>query len=90
TVMELEKSVFSPIGGQRIDLQEVNDPIFAEGMMGKGTAIIPNDDEVMTAPFDGKISMIAPSKHAVGIISEDGVEILIHVGLDTVKMNGEG
>ncbi|MGO3048632.1 MAG: beta-glucoside-specific PTS transporter subunit IIABC [Staphylococcus sp.] len=85
----LETTIYAPIHGQTIALSEVNDPIFSEGMMGKGIAIKPYDNTVL-APLDGVISMIAPSKHAIGITSENGVELLIHVGLDTVQLNGKG
>ncbi|PTI78837.1 PTS beta-glucoside transporter subunit EIIBCA [Staphylococcus succinus] len=85
----LETTIYAPIHGQTIALSEVNDPIFSEGMMGKGIAIKPYDNTIL-APLDGVISMIAPSKHAIGITSENGVELLIHVGLDTVQLNGKG
>lgn len=85
----LETTIYAPIHGQTIALSEVNDPIFSEGMMGKGIAIKPHDNTIL-APLDGVISMIAPSKHAIGITSENGVELLIHVGLDTVQLNGKG
>ncbi len=86
---KLETNAYSPISGEITPLSEVNDPIFAEGMMGQGIAIKPNDQTVH-APFDGVISMIAASKHAIGITSTTGVEMLIHVGLDTVQLNGDG
>ncbi len=85
----LEESVQSPVEGFKVSLSEVDDPIFAEGMMGKGVAIQPTSEEIK-APIEGIISMVAPSKHAIGITSNNGVELLIHVGLDTVKLDGEG
>lgn len=85
----LETTVFSPIKGTVLPLSEVNDPIFAQEMMGKGLAIQPSANTVVS-PIEGVVSMIAPSKHAIGITSTTGVEILIHVGLDTVQLNGEG
>ena len=85
----LETTVFSPIKGSVLPLSEVNDPIFAQEMMGKGLAIQPSANTVVS-PIEGVVSMIAPSKHAIGITSTTGVEILIHVGLDTVQLNGEG
>ena len=85
----LETTVFSPIKGTVLPLSEVNDPIFAQEMMGKGLAIQPSENTVVS-PIEGVVSMIAPSKHAIGITSTTGVEILIHVGLDTVQLNGEG
>ena len=85
----LETTVYSPIKGTVLPLSEVNDPIFAQEMMGKGLAIQPSANAVVS-PIEGVVSMIAPSKHAIGITSTTGVEILIHVGLDTVQLNGEG
>ncbi|MGA4514488.1 beta-glucoside-specific PTS transporter subunit IIABC [Staphylococcus caledonicus] len=85
----LESDIYAPLNGLVIPLSEVDDPIFAEEMMGKGLAIQPDNYEV-EAPIDGVVSMIAVSKHAIGITSPEGVELLIHVGLDTVKLNGEG
>lgn len=85
----LETKVFTPISGEIVPLSKVNDPIFAEGMMGEGIAIKPNEQTVHS-PFNGTVSMVAVSKHAIGITSATGVEVLIHVGLDTVQLNGEG
>ena len=83
------KEIKSPISGKVIELEKVNDPVFSSGAMGKGVAIEPIDNKVY-APFDGVIEFIADTKHAIGLLSEDGVEVLIHVGMDTVKMNGKG
>lgn len=82
------KTVASPLVGQVIPLSEVNDPIFASEAMGKGCAVIPTEGKVY-APFDGTIVGLLDSHHAVGIESENGIEILIHVGMDTVKLNGK-
>lgn len=87
--MNLNNEIKSPITGKVIALSEVKDPVFSSGAMGKGIAIEPKDNKVY-APFDGTIEFIAESKHAIGLLSESGAEILIHVGMDTVKMNGEG
>lgn len=86
---QLESDVYAPLNGLIVPLSEVGDPIFSEGMMGKGLAIQPENYEIK-APIDGTISMEAVSKHAIGITSSDGIELLIHVGLDTVKLNGKG
>lgn len=86
---QLESDVYAPLNGLIVPLSEVDDPIFSEGMMGKGLAIQPENYEIK-APIDGTISMVAVSKHAIGITSSNGVELLIHVGLDTVKLNGKG
>lgn len=79
----------SPISGKVIELEKVDDPVFSSGAMGKGIAIEPMDNKVY-APFNGTIEFIADTKHAIGLLSEDGVEVLIHVGMDTVKMQGRG
>ena len=83
------KEIKSPISGKVIELEKVNDPVFSSGAMGKGVAIEPLDNKVY-APVNGTIEFIADTKHAIGLLSEDGVEVLIHVGMDTVKMNGRG
>ncbi|KMY32722.1 PTS N-acetyl glucosamine transporter subunits IIABC [Lysinibacillus xylanilyticus] len=78
-----------PITGDLIPLAEVPDEAFSSGIMGPGFGIHPKDGTVY-APFDGQVVMIFPSKHAIGLKSDTGVELLIHVGLDTVKLNSEG
>ena len=84
-----EKEVLSPLNGKVIPLKEVHDEVFSSEMMGKGCAILPSEGKIY-APFNGKVVGLLDSHHAVGMESEDGVEILIHVGMDTVKLNGEG
>ena len=78
----------APMKGKCVSIKEVPDPTFAEEILGKGIAVIPQDGHVY-APADGKISTVFPTGHAVGITTADGAEILIHIGLDTVKLNGE-
>ena len=79
--------VYSPLQGNAIALEEVNDATFASGVLGKGFAIVPEDGKVY-APFDGTLELVYDTKHALGMISKDGVEVLIHVGLNTVELNG--
>lgn len=80
--------ITSPIEGKLIALSEVKDAAFAQGALGKGVAIIPSIGE-MRAPVTGEVTTLFPSLHAVGITSDNGVEILIHVGLDTVQLEGK-
>ncbi|WP_432353516.1 PTS sugar transporter subunit IIA [Sporosarcina sp. A2] len=84
-----EESFVMPIDGTVIQLSDVPDPVFAQEMMGPGFAIDLAGDTICS-PVDGKVVSVFPTKHAIGLESETGIEILIHVGLDTVKLNGEG
>jgi sugar PTS system EIIA component len=81
--------IHSPLTGKLISLEEVPDPVFSQKMMGDGIAIEPTDGKVVS-PVDGEIVQVFPTKHAVGIKAVNGAEILIHIGLETVSMNGEG
>lgn len=89
TVLDGRKEIKNPISGRVLPLSKVEDAVFSSGAMGDGIAIDPTDNKVY-APFDGSVEFIADTKHAVGLKSDDGVELLIHVGMDTVKMNGKG
>ena len=80
--------VFSPIDGKVISLDKVNDGVFSEGMLGKGIAIEPSIGRAVS-PINGVVSTVFETKHAIGLTSDDGIEILIHIGIDTVKLNGE-
>lgn len=84
-----EVKVIAPVEGKVVDLSEVPDPVFAERMMGEGVAIEPTDGTVVS-PVDGEIVQIFHTNHAVGIKTKSGVEVLIHIGLETVSMEGEG
>lgn len=81
-------TVYAPMNGKSIPLEEVNDGVFSERMLGDGAAIEPADGRV-TAPFDGVVSMVFDTKHAIGLTSDNGIELLIHVGIDTVQLNGK-
>ena len=81
--------VYCPIQGKVIPLEEIPDDTFATGVLGEGCGIQPAVGRVV-APFDGEVTTVAESKHAIGLASSDGMELLIHVGINTVEMNGEG
>ncbi len=83
------KTVYAPVEGTAIPSSEVEDPTFAAEALGKGLAIIPSIGKVV-APFDGTVDMLFDTKHAVAVTSDDGVELLIHVGIDTVALEGKG
>ena len=82
-------TVYAPVSGTAIPSEEIPDETFATGVLGQGVGINPSEG-VVVAPFDGEISSITETHHAVGVTSPDGMELLIHVGVDTVAMNGEG
>lgn len=81
--------LYAPIDGELIALEEVPDPVFSEKMMGDGIAVKPENGTVV-APVHGEIVQIFPTKHAIGIKTDMGAEVLIHIGLETVNLNGEG
>lgn len=83
-----EIDIFAPLTGEAVELEKVDDPTFAEGILGKGAAIIPSEGKA-AAPFDGTVISVFDTKHAVSLRSEEGLEVLIHIGLDTVKLNGK-
>ena len=80
--------VYAPIKGKAMPLEEVNDGVFSAGMLGKGIGIEPAEGRAVS-PVNGTVSVVFDTKHAIGITSDEGVEILIHIGLDTVQLNGE-
>ncbi|MCP3027407.1 PTS glucose transporter subunit IIA [Halobacillus sp. A5] len=81
--------VVAPVNGRVVDLKEVPDPVFAEKMMGEGLAVKPADGEVFS-PVEGEVVQLFPTNHAIGLKTRNGVEVLIHIGLETVSMEGEG
>ncbi|EME8188918.1 PTS transporter subunit IIBC [Enterococcus faecium] len=85
-VLGIEKELFTVATGEVIALTDVNDPVFSQKMMGDGFAVIPATGEV-TAPLSGKIVSVFPTKHAIGMQTAEGAEVLIHMGLDTVHMS---
>ena len=81
--------ILSPVTGRAIKLDEVPDPVFSGKILGDGAAVIPSEGKILS-PVDGEVASVAETLHAYGIRTEDGLEILIHVGIDTVQMNGDG
>ena len=84
-----ETIIYAPVSGKVICREDIPDETFASGIMGEGVGIKP-EEEIIVAPFDGEITSVVDTGHAVGLTSSDGVELLIHVGVDTVKMQGDG
>lgn len=81
--------IVSPMNGRAVSVTEVPDPVFAQKVLGDGVGILPSGGEVV-APVSGTVAQIAHTLHAIGLESDDGLEILVHLGVDTVKLNGEG
>lgn len=79
----------SPITGQYVAIEDIPDPVFAQKMMGEGFGIEPSEG-VVVAPIDAEVVNVFPTKHAIGLKASNGIELLIHIGLETVAMNGEG
>lgn len=82
------KKVYSPMNGQLVSLDDVHDNVFSSKMMGEGVAIKPTDGKIY-APFDAKVVTVFPTKHAIGLKSDSGIELMIHIGLDTVELKGK-
>ncbi|MGG5329370.1 PTS sugar transporter subunit IIA [Enterococcus sp. AZ163] len=84
-----KKEIYCPVNGEVIAIGAVSDPVFASKAMGDGFAVEPLDGAIY-APMTGKVTSIFPTKHAIGLVTDDGLELLIHIGIDTVALNGEG
>lgn len=82
-------TIASPLTGTVVMLSDVDDPVFAERVMGDGVAIAPSDGRVVS-PVDGTIERLFPGGHGIALQTADGVQVLVHVGLETVKLRGEG
>ena len=89
TVLSESAEVVSPLAGQVKPLSQATDPVFSSGVMGQGVVIEPSQGELVS-PVNGTVTVLFPTKHAVGIVSEEGVEMLMHIGMDTVSLDGKG
>ena len=85
---QAEKIIAAPVSGKAVPMSEVSDPTFSQEILGKGAAIIPSEGKIV-APADGLVTMVFDTKHAVSLTTEFGAELIIHIGLDTVQLNGE-
>ena len=88
TLPEEQLAVYAPSKGELIPISEVADPVFSEKMMGDGFAVLPEANEVF-APISGTILNVFPTKHAIGIQTDNGLEVLLHMGINTVDLKGE-
>lgn len=86
---ELEYKISAPLSGRCVPITEVSDQTFSDKILGDGVAIIPTDGKILS-PVDGTVSTVADTKHAFGFLSDDGLDVLVHVGLETVALKGEG
>lgn len=84
-----EKILLFPAKGTALPLSDVPDEVFSSGMLGIGAAVLPSEG-IVYAPMSGKIESVADSRHAYTIVSEDGVEMMVHIGIDTVSLKGKG
>lgn len=84
-----EETIVAPLSGKVVNLEEVPDPVFSQKMMGDGIAIEPTEGKVVS-PVAGEIVQLFPTKHAIGLKTDSGLEVLVHIGLETVGMEGEG
>ena len=89
TALAESAEVVSPLAGQVKPLSQATDPVFSSGVMGQGVVIEPSQGELVS-PVNGTVTVLFPTKHAVGIVSEEGVELLMHIGMDTVSLDGKG
>ena len=81
-------SIYSPLTGNTLPVEQVPDPVFSEKILGDGTAVQPENGRIVS-PVDGRVASVAPSLHAYGFETEDGVEVLVHFGLETAALDGE-
>ncbi|ALX48820.1 PTS sugar transporter subunit IIA [Lentibacillus amyloliquefaciens] len=81
--------IYTPVNGEIVQLEEVPDPVFSQKMMGDGVAVKPVEGKIC-APVDGEVIQIPDTKHAIGLRAKDGTEVLVHIGLETVSLEGKG
>ena len=84
-----EIEIYAPLTGEYINIENIPDPVFAQKMMGEGFGINPTEGEVVS-PIEGKVDNVFPTKHAIGLKADNGLEILVHIGLDAVQLDGQG
>lgn len=84
-----EIEIFNLVSGHVIPISEVHDEIFASKTMGDGFGVLPNNGDIYS-PIQGKVISVFPTKHAISLLTKNGTEVLVHIGIDTVELNGEG
>lgn len=82
-------ALYAPITGNYIPLEQIPDAVFSQGILGQGCGVEP-EEGIVVAPVNGTVTQVAETKHAIGITTEEGAELLIHIGMDTVEMSGDG
>ncbi len=82
-------AIYAPLTGEYVKIEDIPDPVFAQKMMGEGFGINPTEGEVVS-PIAGRVDNVFPTKHAIGLKADNGLELLVHIGLDTVQLDGEG
>lgn len=83
-----QDEILSPVEGKLIPMSQVNDPVFSEEVIGKGAAVVPARGRIV-APADGVVNLVFRTKHAIGMVTDGGTELMIHIGLETVGLNGK-
>lgn len=86
---EASSEIYVPIEGKVIKIEEVSDPVFSKKVMGEGFAVVPENGKII-APLEGEVGFVADTKHGMGLKGPNGLEVLIHIGIDTVELKGEG
>lgn len=81
--------IYTPITGEFVKIEDIPDPVFAQKMMGEGFGVKPAEG-IVVSPISGVVDNVFPTKHAIGLKADNGLEVLVHIGLDTVQLNGEG